>query len=59
MTVWYRQTGGCDEYVNDVLVRTVDYNKVHARLAELRSFTKNYVKDALSKSGIDYDKNYR
>ena len=48
-----------DEYVNDVLVRTVDYNKVHARLAELRSFTKNYVKDALAKSGIDYDKNYR
>lgn len=48
-----------NENVKVTLGMPIDYDKVHAKLAELRDFTKSYVKEALTKSGIEYDKNYR
>ena len=45
-----------DEDPNGMLQLDIDYGKVHERLAELRQFTKNFVFDALDKSGIKYDR---
>ena len=45
-----------DEKTESVLNMTIDYNKVHAKLDELRQFTKNFVFEALDKSGIKYDR---
>ena len=45
-----------DEDPNGVLQLDIDYGKVHEKLAELRQFTKNFVFDALNKSGIKYDR---
>lgn len=39
-----------------MLLLDIDYSKVHDKLAELRQFTKNFVFDALEKSGIKYDR---
>lgn len=45
-----------DENPQDILAMDIDYNKVHEKLAELRQFTKNFVFEALDKSGIKYDR---
>ena len=45
-----------DEDPNGMLQLGIDYVKVHEKLAELRQFTKNFVFDALDKSGIKYDR---
>ena len=42
------------EDVNKYIDMPIDYIAVHEKLAELRQFTKHFVEDALSKSGIDY-----
>lgn len=44
-----------DEEVEQCISMSIDYEKVHAKLDELREFTKQYLKDALYKSGISYD----
>lgn len=45
-----------NEKPKDVLAMDIDYNEVHAKLDELRQFTKNFVFEALDKSGIKYDR---
>ena len=45
-----------DEDPKAMLQMDIDYGKVHEKLAELRQFTKNFVFDALDKSGIKYDR---
>ncbi len=45
-----------DENPEEVMNMEIDYEKVHGKLAELRQFTKNFVFDALDKSGIKYDR---
>ena len=44
-----------DEDVKQCMARGIDYNEVHKKLAELRDFTKQFVENALTKSGIAYD----
>lgn len=44
------------ENPEDVLAMDIDYNEVHAKLDELRQFTKNFVFEALDKSCIKYDR---
>ena len=44
-----------DEDVRQCMTRGIDYNEVHKKLAELRDFTKQFVENALTKSGIAYD----
>lgn len=48
-----------DEDIERTVSMDIDYSVVHARLAELREFTKSFIKDALTKSGIEYDKDFR
>ena len=48
-----------DEDIEKTVSMDIDYSVVHARLAELREFTKNFIKDTLTKSGIKYDKDFR
>lgn len=45
-----------NENPEDVLAMDIDYNEVHAKLNELRLFTKNFVFEALDKSSIKYDR---
>ena len=44
-----------DEDVRQCMARGIDYNEVHKKLAELTDFTKQFVENALTKSGIAYD----
>ena len=44
-----------DEDVPDTLAMEIDYAKVHAKLGELRDFTKAFIIDALDKAGITHD----
>lgn len=44
-----------DEDVRQCMARGVDYDAVHKKLGELREFTKQFIEDALTKSGIAYD----
>jgi hypothetical protein len=41
------------------LDKSINYDEVHAIIAKLRNSTINYLKDALNKSGIVYDKHYK
>lgn len=45
-----------NEKPEDVLTMDIDYKEVHSKLDELRQFTKNFVFEALDKSGIKYDR---
>lgn len=44
-----------DESVDTQLNKSIDYVAVDKKLADLRAFTVNYIKNALAKSGIEYD----
>ncbi|MFI3320244.1 MAG: polysaccharide pyruvyl transferase family protein [Rikenellaceae bacterium] len=44
-----------DENVDDELKKSVDYSVVDEKLASLRKFTFEYIKEALTQSGIAYD----
>ena len=44
-----------DEDVEKCMLMSIDYKNVHIKLAALREFTKQYIKDALSQLGITYD----
>lgn len=46
-----------NEEAKPLLEEDIDYNKVHAKLADLRQFTKNFVCQSLDKENIKYDKN--
>lgn len=48
-----------NEDVKGTLCMPINYDIVHAKLSELRDFTKDYIKNALTKSGITYDTNFR
>ncbi|MFV0586045.1 polysaccharide pyruvyl transferase family protein [Bacteroides reticulotermitis] len=44
-----------NEDVKLCLSMSIDYKNVHARLASLREFTKQYIRESLSQSDITYD----
>jgi hypothetical protein len=48
-----------NEAAESCLDRHVNYDEVHAVIAKLRNATIDYLKDALNKSGIEYDKHYQ
>lgn len=43
------------ETIQPLLERTIDYKTVHQKLEDLRLFTKQFIANALTKSGIVYD----
>lgn len=47
------------ENVNDVLNSQINYEEVHNKLNEFRSFTKAFVSESLKECGIVYDTNYK
>ena len=44
-----------DEDVEKCMLMQIDYIKIHRKLETLREFTKQYIKEALFQSGINYD----
>lgn len=46
-----------NEDVKSSLEKEIDYQNVHSKLDELRSFTKNFVYTSLAKEHISYDRN--
>lgn len=44
-----------DEDVKKCMLMQIDYIKIHRKLETLREFTKQYIKEALFQSGINYD----
>jgi hypothetical protein len=48
-----------NESVEKCLEMETDYESVHAAIAKLRNITIGYLKNALNKSGIEYDQHYK
>jgi hypothetical protein len=48
-----------NEAIEWCLEKDINYETIHAAIAKLRSFTIDYLKDALNKSGIEYDRHYQ
>ena len=44
-----------NESADDALALAIDYDDVHAKLDVLRDFTKSFIREALTESGISYD----